>query len=201
MPLSFPIAPSARAALDEEKAARTIAEARELSGKPVTLVSEWLRPTPAEREELQGKADAGVARGFVQLYEDAKGRPVIAVTFWKPQAEGAKAAAKGAGRKSKGRPDPDAPSPPGEDHTDDLYFAKPGSRTRKRKRIGDPNQLDLFSGPDQQGHESRDPHNPFVVIVEEEGDGAAFGLAQERETAGKDTPGKKAPGKDKQGKP
>jgi hypothetical protein len=181
MPLSFPISPSARAALDEEKAARTLAEARELSGGPVTLVSEWLRPAPAEQEELQGKADAGVARGFVQLYEDAKGRPVIAVTFWKPQrAEApAKGAAKAGGRKGRAKADPDAPSPPGEDHTDDLYFAKPASRTKKRKRGSDPNQLDLFSGPSQQGHESRDPLNPSVVIVEEEGDGAAFGLAQE----------------------
>jgi hypothetical protein len=182
MPLSFPIAPSARAALDEEKAARTLAEARELAGGSVTLVSEWLRPTPAEREEMQGKADAGVARGFVQLYEDAKGRPVIAVTFWKPQrAEPApaKASAKTGGRKAKAKTDADAASTPGEDHTDDLYFAKPGARTRKRKRSGDPNQLDLFTGPDQQGNESRDPHNPFVVIVEEEGDGATFGLAQE----------------------
>lgn len=187
MPLSFPISPSARTALDEEKAARTIAEARELSGGPVTLVSEWLRPTPAEREELQGKADAGVARGFVQLDEDAKGWPVIAVTFWKPQlAEAPAKAAKTGGRKGKAKADPDA-VPVGEDHTDDLYFSKPGSRARKRRRSGDPNQLDLFSGPDQQGNESRDPHNPFVVIVEEEGDGAAFGLAQEaREASGKD---------------
>jgi hypothetical protein len=189
MPLSFPISPSARAALDEEKAARTIAEAREIAGGQVTLVSEWLRPTPAEREEIQGKADAGVARGFVQLYEDAKGRPVIAITFWKPQAEPAKPA-KAKGRKGKARPDPDAPSPPGEDHTDDLYFSKAGSRTKKRRRSGDPNQLDLFSGPDQQGNESRDPHNPFVVIVEEEGDGATFGLAQEREAASKEAVGK-----------
>jgi hypothetical protein len=187
MPLSFPISPSARAALDEEKAARTIAEARELSGGPVTLVSEWLRPTPTEREELQGKADAGVARGFVQLYEDAKGWPVIAVTFWKPQRPEAPAknSTKAGGRKGKAKADPEA-VPAGEDHTDDLYFSKPGSRTKKRRRSGDPNQLDLFSGPDQQGNESRDPHNPFVVIVEEEGDGATFGLAQEHEATSKD---------------
>ena len=90
MPLSFPISPSARAALDEEKAARTLAEARELSGGPVTLVSEWLRPAPAEQEELQGKADAGVARGFVQLYVDqnatffarAGGTFIGAVLLW-----------------------------------------------------------------------------------------------------------------------
>jgi hypothetical protein len=184
MPLSFPIAPSARAALDEEKAARTLAEARERAGGPVTLVSEWLRPTPAEREDIQGKADAGVARGFVQLYEDAKGRPVIAVTFWKPK-RAAPPPAKTKGRKGRAKVDA---APPAEDHTDDLYFSKPGSRTKKRKRSGDPNQLDLFAGPDQQGNESRDPHNPFVVIVEEEGDGATFGLAQEAAgaAAGKD---------------
>ena len=37
-----------------------------------------------------------------------------------------------------------------------------------------PNQLDLF-GPDQKGAEHADPHNPGVVIVDEEGDGASFG--------------------------
>lgn len=161
MPLQFPIAPSARAALDTEGGARTVAEARELASGPVTLVSEWLRPQASEREEIEGKAEAGVARGFVQLYEDSKGRPVIAVTFWKPQG-GAKAKTK----KAK-------PKTGVEDDTDDLYFAKPGSRTKRRKRTADPNQLDLFTGPDQQGAETRDPHNPLVVIVEEEGDGAS----------------------------
>ncbi len=176
MPLTFPIAATARAALEEEASARTLAEARELAGAPVTLVSEWLRLLPAEREEVQGKADAGVARGFVQLYEDAKGRPVIAVTFWKPQKPGkvqADAPSSGKAKGRKGRP------AQVEDDTDDLYFAKPGSRTKKRRRAADPNQLDLFTGPDQKGAESRDPHNPQVVLVEEEGDGATFGLAQE----------------------
>ena len=84
MPLQYPIASTARAALDTEGGARTVAEARELARGPVQLVSEWLRPQAAEREEVQGKAEAGIARGFVQLYEDTKGRPVISVTFWKP---------------------------------------------------------------------------------------------------------------------
>jgi hypothetical protein len=166
MPLQFPIAPNARAALDAEGGARTVAEARELARGPVTLVSEWVRPKPAEREDVQGKAEAGIARGFVQLYEDAKGLPVIAVTFWKPQA-GAKTKAKRAKAEETAA---------AHDDTDDLYFTRPDAKKKKRKRAGDPNQLDLFTGPDQQGAETRDPHNPLVVIVEEEGDGAAFGL-------------------------
>lgn len=179
MPLQFPIATTARAALDAEGGARTVAEARELARGPVTLVSEWLRPKPAEREDVQGKAEAGVARGFVQLYEDAKGSPVIAVTFWKPQGSKTKT------KKTKTESAADAASgseveAPAQDHTDDLYFTKPGAR-KKRKRTADPNQLDLFTGPDQQGAESRDPHNPLVVIVEEEGDGAAFGLGDDSE--------------------
>lgn len=172
MPLSFPIAETARTALDTETGARTIAEARELAGGPVTLVSEWLRPQPAEREDVQGRAEAGVARGFVQLYEDAKGRPVIAVTFWKPQAAPRPKPAKGKPKKQV------------EDHTDDLYFAKPSSRTKKRKRPVDPNQFDLFSGPDQKGDEHPDAGNPDVVIVEEEGSGAAFGIGPEPERQG-----------------
>ena len=175
MPLQFPIAPTARAALDAEAGARTVAEARELAQGPVTLVSEWLRPKPAEREDVQGKAEAGVARGFVQLYEDAKGQPVIAVTFWKPQGS---VKTKTKKPKAEGA---DEAAPPAHDDTDDLYFTKPGAKKKARKRASDPNQLDLFAGPDQQGAETRDPHNPLVVIVEEEGDGAAFGLGDETE--------------------
>jgi hypothetical protein len=182
MPLQFPIASTARAALDAEGGARTVAEARELAHGPVTLVSEWLRPKPAEREDVEGKAEAGVARGFVQLYEDAKGLPVIAVTFWKPQG-GVKTKAK----KTKSREAGTGEAGAGEtgtgvnDDTDDLYFTKPGAKKKARMRAADPNQLDLFTGPDQQGAETRDPHNPLVVIVEEEGDGAAFGLGDEPE--------------------
>jgi hypothetical protein len=137
MPLAYPLAPDARAALDAETDARTIAEARERAGGPVTLVSEWLRPTPGEAEEMRGRAEAGLSRGFVQIYEDAKGRPVIAVTFWKPgAATPAPAPAKPAKKAAKAAP---------EDHTDDLYFAKPASRTKKStRRLADPNQLDLF---------------------------------------------------------
>lgn len=163
MPLLYPIAANAREALDAQGGARTISEARELANAPVSLVSDWVRPQPAEREAVQGKAEAGISRGFVQLYEDAKGRPVIAVTYWKP----------GAGVKAKPRKGK-AKAAPAEDHTDDLYFTKRGATAKKRKRLPDPNQMDLF-GPDQQGAEHADPHNPLVVIVDEEGDGATFG--------------------------
>ena len=171
MPLHYPIAANAREALDSERGARTAAEAREVAQAPVTLVSDWLRPQPAEREEIQGKADAGVSRGFVQLYEDAKGRLVIAVSYWKPET-----AVKTKARKAKVKPEP---AEPAEDHTDDLYFKKRGMAQKKRKRSPDPNQLDLF-GPDQQGAEHADPHNPLVVIVDEEGDGATFGGIEEQ---------------------
>lgn len=167
MPLLYPIAANAREALDAEGGVRTIGEARELAKGPVTLVSDWLRPTPAEREAVQGKAEAGVSRGFVQLYEDAKGQPVIAVSYWKPdRAGGAKP------KKAKARAE--KPAQPAEDHTDDLYFTKPGMKAKKKLKSPDPNQLDLF-GPDQKGAEHADPHNPGVVIVDEEGDGASFG--------------------------
>jgi hypothetical protein len=173
MPLLYPIAPNARAALDAEGGARTIAEARELAGAQVELISDWLRPQPAEREEVQGKAEAGIARGFIQIYEDAKGRPVIAVTFWKPVA-----ATKPKAKKAKA----EKPAAPAEDHTDDLYFNKPGAKkaaAARKKKMRDLNQLDLF-GPDQQGAEHHDPHNPSVVIVDEEGDGASFGGIDEK---------------------
>ncbi|MFT3722612.1 MAG: hypothetical protein QM773_03410 [Hyphomonadaceae bacterium] len=168
MPLLYPIASTARSALDAEGGARTIAEARELAKGPVELVSDWLRPQPNEREEIQGKAEAGVARGFVQLYEDKQGRPVIAVSFWKPVT-----GVKTKPRKAK----PEKPKA-AEDYTDDLYFEKKKGASKRKKKSADPNQLDLF-GPDQQGAEHSDPHNPSVVIVDEEGSGAAFGGVDE----------------------
>lgn len=167
MPLQYPIASNARDALDAEGGARTVGEARELAKGPVTLVIDWVRPQPAEREAVQAKAEAGVARGFVQLYEDAKGQPVIAVSYWKPDRAGG-AKAKKAKAKAEKRP------APLEDHTDDLYFTKPGVKAKRKPREPNPNQLDLF-GPDQKGAEHADPHNPGVVIVDEEGDGASFG--------------------------
>jgi hypothetical protein len=167
MPLLYPIAANAREALDAEGGVRTIGEARELAKGPVTLVSDWLRPGPAERQEVQAKAEAGVSRGFVQLYEDAKGQPVIAVSYWKLDSKTPAKAKKTKAKAGK-------VVAPAEDHTDDLYFTKPGMKAKKKPKTPDPNQLDLF-GPDQKGAEHADPHNPGVVIVDEEGDGAAFG--------------------------
>ena len=162
MPLHYPLAPNARAALDTEIGARTIAEARELANGPVELVAEFLRPGPADRAHVQSRAEACISRGFVQLYEDAKGNPVIAVSYWKPVT----------GTRPKPKPPKaEAPAPKAEDHTDDLYFNKPGARdaasaaARRRKRIPDPNQMDLF-GPDQQEAPDRPEHD--VVIVSDD---------------------------------
>ena len=96
---------------------------------------------------------------------------MIAVSYWKPDsADGAKP------RKAKSKAE--KPSPPApdtaEDHTDDLYFTKPGMKAKRKPKERDPNQLDLF-GPDQKGAEHADPHSLGMVIVDEEGDGASFG--------------------------
>jgi hypothetical protein len=162
MPLLYPIASNPRDALNAEGGARTIAEARELSGGPVALVADWLRPLPEEREEMQAKAEAGIARGFVQIYEDAKGHPVIAVSYWKPGA-----APVAAPRKPAPEPEDNAPV---EDHTDDLYFTKAGARAKRKKKALDPNQMDLFGVA--RAAEADDSHGPGVVIVEDPGEDA-----------------------------
>jgi hypothetical protein len=142
MPLTFPIASDARAALSAEVRARTLSEARAACGEAVALVCEWLRPDEAERGALAEALASAAAHGFTQVYEDARGQPVIAVSYWKPES----AAAPGPS------PEPQAPapaSPPGEDHTDDLYFDKSGrSRAARRlRRERDAAQLDLFAPP------------------------------------------------------
>lgn len=182
MPLSYPIAATARAALDTEDGARTIGEAREKAGMAVTLVSEWLRPQPAERDEVQGRAEAGASRGFVQLYEDVKGRPVIAVTFWKPTAQGAQAEsgkadkAKADGTKAKSakasrakaaKEKPVEAPPAPVDTVDDLYFEKSGATrraARRRRSERDTRQLDLFGGADAPDAEHADAPNRDTEI-------------------------------------
>ncbi len=161
MPLLYPIASNAREALDAETGARTIAEARELAKGQVALVTDWLRPEPAERETMQGKAEASIARGFVQIYEDAKGRPVIAVTFWKPGG-----VAQAPVRTAKAPVQEPAPV---EDHTDDLYFTKASAKGKRRKKAADPDQLDLFGGRQTRSKDA-DSHGPGVVIIEEDSD-------------------------------
>jgi len=153
MPLLFPIAATPREALDAgpDSGARTIAEARELAKGPVALVSDWLRPSPAEAADVQRKAESGIARGFVQVYEDAKGRPVIAVTYWKPGAEKAPPA-------PRARPTQAAGAPP-EDHTDDLYFTKADAKAKRKRKAIDPNQLDMF-GLGQKNADDADSPDP-----------------------------------------
>ncbi len=123
-------------------------------------MSDWLRPQPAEREDLQRKAESGIARGFVQVYEDAKGNPVIAVAYWKPGAEKPVAPK---------RPQPDAVAGPPDDHTDDLYFTRSDARLKRKKKAGDPNQLDMF-GAGGASDDSGDAPGPGVVILDDESD-------------------------------
>lgn len=163
MPLLYPIAANAREALEAEGGARTLAEAREQAQGPVALVSDWLRPSPGEREALQARAEAAVARGFVQLYEDARGQLVIAVAYWKTGAEPAVAP-----QRAVPRADTDiAP----DDHADDLYFMRADAKARRKKRAIDPNQLDLF-GRGRQPDAADDAPSAGVVIIEEEGQAA-----------------------------
>jgi|688.fasta_scaffold853970_2 hypothetical protein len=162
MPLVFPIAATAREALDAEDGARTLAEARTLAGTPVALVLEWLRPAGDERAAVQARAEACLARGFVQIYEDTRGQPVIAVSFWKPEpAEGRRPSVPAA-----------IPAAPAEDHTDDLYFVKQKARGKRRRRPADPDQLDLFVSPNA-ARVSVDPHKAHVVIGDGEADGSS----------------------------
>ncbi len=160
MPLTYPIATSARTALAAKAHARSLGEAKRTAETDVTLVSDWLRPSSAEYEKFSGRIEEGLRDGYVQLYEGKGGKPVIAVTYWK--------------RSKQAKP---KPTKPAEDHTDDLYFSKRAhSRpsARRRRPAVDPRQLDLFVGPDRGGFERPDPQNPKVMIVDEEGTGGSI---------------------------
>jgi hypothetical protein len=85
----------------------------------------------------------------VQVYEDAKGQPVIAVTYWKFD--------QGAAARTKKAEPVEAEPQQVEDHTDDLYFTKPGAKLKRNKAAADPNQLDLFGSGRRGGDEGGSP--------------------------------------------
>ncbi|MEM6534388.1 MAG: hypothetical protein AAF613_02010 [Pseudomonadota bacterium] len=145
MSLAYPIAPDVDAALKGDgAAARTRYEAETAAADLVVgaLVTEWHKPE-GDIEMLISRAEAGEAGGFIQVYEDRDGRPVLAVTYWKTSTQ-------------KMKPRPEAPAQAGgDDHTDDLYFKH--GRTKKRRRARgkpDPNQMDLFGAPETKPSET-----------------------------------------------
>lgn len=143
MPLTYPIASSAKAALSAKQHARSLAEAKRAANANVALVSDWLRPTKAEHEKLSTMIEEGLRDGFVQVYEAKEGRVVLAVTYWKRAEKTAS-------------PSPSAPTAH-EDHTDDLYFSK--SRTARAasprtRKPADPRQMDLFSPGGGEGDQA-----------------------------------------------
>ena len=139
---AYPLGKTARDALKNAKAAaRTRYEAEDLA-EDVTVASletEWLTPSAKELPKILEQADINPGQGFIQNYEDAAGKTVLAVTYWKL----AKAA-----KKPKAKPKPAKETAPAEeDHTDDLYFKSGRTKKSRRKKFVDPNQLDLFGGP------------------------------------------------------
>lgn len=140
----FPLALNAADAVDApELAARTRAGAEALveasAHRVVRLETEWLTLEPDEAARILAAAEATEwGDMFIQRYEDASGKPVLAVTYWKlvDTAAPAKLAS----------PEPEeTPKADETDDTDDLYFRKGRTKTRgaRRKKI-DPNQMDLF---------------------------------------------------------
>jgi len=136
----YPLASSVDAALDAPAhAARTRYEADALAGEHCVLAleTEWLELDDDTAAKAEAQARTGPGEGFVQRYENADGRPVLAVTYWKLAASSRPATRKPDqdGPALSATPAPMAASPPASaqgDHTDDLYFR--GGRTRKRRR-------------------------------------------------------------------
>lgn len=147
MGLSYPIAANARSALllqEERYFAANINEAKDKSGGPVALASEWLKPTSDEVDALLAAADRHAGRGFVQTYADDQDETVLAVSYWKVQsAEDVKKSEDDEARLRAQH---------AREHTNDTYFTRPEHR-RKRFPGGarralhvHPDQLDLFGG-------------------------------------------------------
>jgi hypothetical protein len=141
---AYPLGKTLDAALSKvAPAARTLAEAEALAktlegGLQVTeLAIDWLTVSAEAADAMFAPSDA-LAHGHLQRYEDEKGHPVVAVTWWK-------LAVAGAAKAKPARPAPKAEAKAAEpaDHTDDLYFRR-GRTKPSRRRYVDPRQLDLF---------------------------------------------------------
>ncbi len=148
---AYPLGKTLDAALSKvAPAARTLAEAEalaaELDGdlKVIELSTDWLTVSAEAAEAMFAPSDA-LAHGHLQRYEDEKGNPVVAVTWWK-------LAAPGKAKDKPAKPAPAAEAKPAEpaDHTDDLYFRR-GRTKPSRRRYVDPRQLDLFRQARQDG--------------------------------------------------
>ena len=145
MSLAYPIARSLEEATQPGvKTARSLSEAVSLAPgyRVERLETGWLHLPEAEAFALLAAQGADGPAGHLQRYEDTSGNVVVAVSWWliaDPKSQ------------PKPRPSPPPlpePAPPSEetDHTDDLYFRRGRTKTRRRK-AADPNQLDLFKAP------------------------------------------------------
>ncbi|WP_018148668.1 hypothetical protein [Henriciella marina] len=181
MSLAYPLALSAEDALNGAgEAARTRYEAETLAGDTpiLSLETEWLKPDAATVEAVIKQAESGEAKGFIQIYEDADGQPVLAVTYWKLKHTPAEKVAKPPEKTEvvEPQPVPKEKKPATEaDHTDDLYFRHGRTKRARKRQQSDPRQMDLFISPDQRGYEHKDPNNPNTMLTDEEGDGTTFG--------------------------
>lgn len=146
MSLAYPIAASAIEALTSPVGLeRTRSAARQVAGREVILQTEWLRPGPERAEELKSAIDAAVSHGAAQIYETEKGRPVIALNYWRPMTDEELAPKPAPVKSDKAR----------DDHADDLYFRRGRTKKTKPKPV-DPNQLDMFTPPEDEEPPSRD---------------------------------------------
>ena len=140
MSLTYPVAADALEALTQPVGLeRTQAAARRLAGREVIFETEWLRPGPERAEELAADIQSALSMGAAQVYENEKGRPIVALKFWRILTD------------EELKPKPAPAKPEGgakakEDHADDLYFRRGRTKKTKPKPV-DPNQMDLFQAP------------------------------------------------------
>ena len=144
MSLTYPIARSLEEAITPGvRTARTQSEAVSLAQgfRVEGLETGWLHLPEDQARALIAAQGADGPAGHLQHYEDTSGHVVIAVSWWLIVDP-----------KSPPRSKPVPPAEPaapaaaeetGSDHTDDLYFRRGRTKTRRRKPV-DPNQLDLF---------------------------------------------------------
>lgn len=148
MSTAYPLAKDGQQALKSPgELARTRYDADALAGEVsiLGLETDWLTVSTKEKATLLAQADEGRSAGYVQLYENADGSPVLAITYWKTNTA----------EKPVTQPKPVEKTPDSSDTTDDLYFRRGRTRPYSRKRKPDPNQMDLFGEADKSGDDAK----------------------------------------------
>lgn len=154
--MSYPVAANVYEALmSDGPYINTFRSARDLAIIEDKLALDWVKIPEIEKAlpDLEGglkiRIDNGISEGFVQVFEDATGAPIYAVSYWKTLST-----------------------------AEAIEKPLTVPRKRSTRKNIDPNQLDLFGGNSETPAQKTTSSASGLILSDEEGDGLAFGRSK-----------------------